>query len=424
MAKIKQIAAREILNAKGNPAVEATVILNDGTIEIASSPSGASIGTFEAVELKDADANRFSGIGVLKAVSNINNLIEPKLIGIDVNKQQEIDKIMIDLDGTQNKSHLGANATLAVSQAVAKAAAKSSALPLFLYLRQFIKSNESELKIPTPIINLINGGKHAGNNLDFEGFLLIPASSKLYTDALQISVNIYNSLKKTLEAKNLHTLVGDEGGFGPNLSTNEDAFAYITQAIDDLNLRFGFDVFLGLDLSANVFFSEGRYKIKDSSGSLSSSEIINYYENLTKKYHLLYLEDPLSEDDWDGWVNICLRLADQAIIAGDDLTSTNPYRLQMALDKKAITGIVAKPSQIGTVIESLAVIEVARQAGLKIIVSTRGGETTDDFIADFAVATSADYIKFGAPARGENTVKYNRLLQIEEQIKSLHLKAE
>ena len=422
MAKIKQVIAREILNAKGNPTVEATVVLNDGTSETASSPIGLSVGTFEAVELRDGDANRYGGMGVLKAVANINNLIEPKLIGIDANKQQEIDRIMIELDGTQNKSHLGAKATLTVSKAIAKDAAKSSVLPLFLYLRQFIKNSEAELRIPTAIINLINGGKHAGNNLDFEGFLLIPASSKSYSESLQLGVNIYHSLKKTLEAKNLHTLVGDEGGFGPNLSTNEDAFAYITQAIDDLNLRFGFDVFLGLDLSANVFFSQGRYKIKDNSSNLSSSELINYYENITKKYHLLYLEDPLSEDDWEGWVEISSKLSDQAIIAGDDLTSTNPYRLQMALDKKAITGIVAKPSQIGTVIEALAVIEVAKQAGLKIIVSTRGGETNDDFIADFAVASSSDYIKFGAPARGENTAKYNRLLQIEEQIKSLNLK--
>ncbi|MBI2031102.1 MAG: phosphopyruvate hydratase [Candidatus Levybacteria bacterium] len=423
MGKIKQLIAREILNAKGNPTVEVTVVLNDGVLVNSSSPSGGSIGTFEALELRDQDPNRYGGMGVLKAISNINNIIEPKLIGIDANKQQEIDKIMIELDGTQNKSHLGANAILAVSMAVAKAAAKSSSLPLFLYLRQFLKTADPP-KIPVSLVNLINGGKHAGNNLDFEGFLLIPASSKQYSESLQISVNVYNSLRKTLEAKNLHTMVGDEGGFGPNLATNEDAFAYIMQAIDNLNLRFGFDVFLGLDLSANVFSSQSRYKIKDNSSSLSATEIINYYENITKNYHLLYLEDPLAEDDWDGWVEITAKLSDQVIIAGDDLTSTNPYRLQMALDKKAISGIVIKPSQIGTVIESLAVVEAARQAGLKIIVSTRGGETNDDFIADFAVAVSADYTKFGAPVRGENSCKFNRLLGIEEQLKSLRLKTE
>lgn len=423
MSKIKQIFAREILNAKGNPTIEATVVLNDGISVTSSSPSGGSIGTFEALELKDLDPNRYDGMGVLKAVSNINTIIGPKLTGLDANKQNEIDRIMIDLDGTQNKSHLGANATLAVSIAVARAAAKSSSLPLFLYLRQFLK-NKIPPKIPVSLVNLINGGKHAGNTLDFEGFLLIPASSKQYSESLQLSVNVYNSLKKTLEAKNLHTLVGDEGGFGPNLAKNEDAFAYIIQAIDNLNLKFGFDVFLGLDLSANVFFSQGKYKIKDNSANLSSSEIIDYYENLVKNYHLLYLEDPLSEDDWNGWIEINKRLSDQVIIAGDDLTSTNPYRLQVALDKKMITGIVIKPSQIGTVIESLAVTEAARQAGLKIIASTRGGETNDDFIADFAVAISADYTKFGAPVRGENSCKYNRLLEIEEQLKSLSLKTE
>jgi len=418
MAKIKQILAREILNAKGNPTVETTLILNDGITVTSSSPSGGSIGTFEAHELRDKDPNRYDGMGVLNAVSNINNIIAPKLIGFDVNKQREIDKLMIELDGTQNKSRLGANAILSVSMAVAKAAAKSSSLPLFLYLRQFI-NNTNPPRIPVPLINLINGGKHAGNNLDFEGFLLIPASSKQYSESLQIAVNVYNSLKKTFENKGLHTLIGDEGGFGPNLSTNEDAFAYIIQAIDNLNLRFGFDVFLGLDLSANVFFSQKGYKIKDNPNTLSASEIINFYENLASKYHLLYLEDPLSEDDWNGWIEITSRLSEQAIIAGDDLTTTNPYRLQMALDKKALTGIVIKPNQIGTVIESLAVAEAARQNGLKIIISTRGGETNDDFIADFAVALSSDYIKFGAPVRGENICKYNRLLEIESDLKLL-----
>lgn len=419
MAKIKQVSAREVLNSKGIPTVEAIIVLSDNTISTGTAPGRSSVGESEAAELTDNDPNRFNGHGMLKAVDIITNQIGPKIIDMDIDKQRDIDKLMIDLDGTQNKSHLGANSTLSVSIAVAKAAAKSSVLPLYLYLRQFINKDQLNLKIPTPCLNILNGGRIAGGNIDFQSFLLIPASSKTYSESLQIGTNIYRLLRENLESKNLPTLVGDEGGFGPALTSNEEGLSIIKQTIDDSALRLGFDAFLGLDCSANNFYSDKKYKIKDSIMQLSTSDLIDYYDELNKKFHILYLEDPLHEEDWEGWTQICSKISQNTIIVGDHLTSTNPYRLQTAIDKKAITGIVIKPSQIGTVIESLAVVEVARQAGFKITVSSAIAETTDDFIADFAVAVSADYVKFGAPARGENIVKYNRLLEIENQIKTI-----
>lgn len=419
MSKIKQISAREILNAKGSPTVEATVILDDGKSGTASVPSGTSVGTYEAAELKDADTNRYQGQGVLKAVSNIENAIAPALLGIDVTKQPEIDKKMIDLDGTQNKSRLGANAILAVSMAVAKAAANSSSLPLFLYLREFIKKDNVELKIPAPAFNILNGGKHAGNNTNIQEFLVIPVSSKPFNESLQIGVASYNALRKILETNNLSTLVGDEGGFGPRLQSNQAGLAFVKQAMSSLNLRLGFDIFLGLDAAASNFYINKKYQIKDKPEPLEGKDLISYYQGLDKEFHILYMEDPLAEDDWDNWAKIYSEMGQHTLIIGDDLIATNPYRLQMALDKKAITGIIIKPNQIGSVIEAIAVVEVARAAGIKIVVSHRSGETNDDFIADFAVAVSADYTKFGAPQRGERMAKYNRLLEIENLIKSL-----
>lgn len=419
MAKIKQIIAREILNAKGHPTIETTVILNDGKTGKASVPSGTSIGNYEASELKDHDDKHFQGNGVKKAIANIHDLIAPSILGMEVTKQQEVDKKMIELDGTQNKGRLGANAILSVSMAVAKAAAKSAMLPTFLYLREFIKKESSPIKIPTPCFNILNGGKHAGSNADFQEYMIIPATSKSYSESLDLSLIIYNSLRHILEENNLITLIGDEGGFAPKLQANKDGLVLIKQAIDATSFRYGFDIFLGLDTAATSFFSEGKYHIRDKATALSSNDLINFYEELNKEFHLLYLEDPLAEDDWNGWTRIYEAASQQTLIVGDDLTATNPYRLQMALDKKAITGIIIKPNQIGTVIEALAVVEVARQAGLKIIVSHRSGETNDDFIADFAVAVSSDYVKFGSPVRGERVAKYNRLLEIERDLKSL-----
>ncbi len=420
MAKIKQIHAREILDSRGNPTIETTVVLNDNVYGVASCPSGASIGTYEASELRDNDPKRYTGLGVLKAIENIEKIIAPKLIGKEVTHQAEIDSLMIQLDGTQNKGMLGANAMLSVSMAVVKAASQSSVLPIYLYLRQFIKTNnESSLKIPKPLFNIINGGKHASFNLDFQEFMIIPATSKTYEESLIDAVNIYKSLKEILKQNNLSTLIGDEGGFAPNLPANIAAFDLLKQAVDTNSLRFGFDVFFGADAASNSFYKDHNYLLKDRSMPYSTNDLIAYYEELNKKYSLLYLEDPFSEDDWDGWVNIMTKLSGNTIITGDDLTVTNPYRLQMALSKKAVTAIVIKPNQIGTVIEALAVVEVAKHAGLKIIVSHRSGETNDDFIADFAVAVGADFVKFGAPARGERVSKYNRLSQIDRQLRQI-----
>jgi len=419
MAKIKQIITQEILNSKGMPTVETTVILNDGKTGTASTPTGTSVGSYEASELRDRDDKRFQGNGVLKPISNIENIIAPAILGMDATKQHEIDKKMIELDGTQNKGRLGSNAILSVSMAVAKAAAKSALLPTFLYLREFVSKENTTIRIPAPLFNILNGGKHAGDNTNFQEYMVIPASSKTYSESLDMAIVLYNSLRKILEQNSFATLVGDEGGFAPKLQTNKEGLGFLKQAIEATSFRYGFDVFLGLDTAASNFYLEGKYHIKDKTMPLSSDELIKYYEELNTEFHILYLEDPLAQDDWNGWTKICSSVSQQTLIVGDDLTATNPYRLQMALDKKTITGIIIKPNQIGTVIEAMAVVEIARQAGLKIIVSHRSGETNDDFIADFAVAVSADYVKFGAPARGERVAKYNRLLAIEKEIKSL-----
>lgn len=407
MAKIKEVRAREILNAKGMPTVEATVVLNDAKLGVASCPSGKIIGDYEALELKDHDENRFQGQGVLKALENIKNIIAPALVGKDAQRQQEIDKIMIDLDGTQNKSRLGGNAMLTVSMAVAKAAAESSVLPLFIYLRQFLRKSNDFLKIPTPIFSIIQGGKKENSLLDFHEFLAVPATSKSYTESIQIGETIHEFLNKA------------EGNAIPNISSNKEALSLIKQAVDNAHLRLGFDVFLGLDAGASSFFQNGKYRIKDAPNALSSQDLANYYEDINKDSSLLYLEDPLEQNDWDGWAYLSEKLSKSAIIAGGDLTASNPYRLQMALDKKAVNAIVIKPSQAGTVIESLAIAEIAKETGLKIIASHRSNETNDDFLADFAVAVIADYVKLGSLTNGENVAKYNRLMQIENQLKIL-----
>lgn len=418
MAKIKNIAAREILNSKGEPTIETTVILSDGAVGISSVPSGTSIGKYEALELHDNDEKRYEGKGVLNAIANIHKFIAPALIGTEASNLSLVDKKIIELDGTSNKQRLGANATLSVSIAVAKAAAESSVLPTFLYLREFTKK-AVEIKMPTPSFNILNGGKHGDGNIDFQEFLVIPASSKTYSDGLILGSNIYFSLKKTIQSNNLSTLTGLEGGFSPKLSSNQDGLLLIRQAIEAINLRLGFDVFIGLDPAANEFYSEGNYHIKDKSTALSSKELIEFYAMLNSQYHLLYLEDGLAEDDWKGWQDLYALLSKDTLIVGDDLTASNPFRLQEAIQKNTIGGVIIKPNQIGTVIEALAVCEMAKQAGLRVTVSHRSGETTDDFIADFAVASGADYIKFGAPVRGERVAKYNRLLAIEKQIASL-----
>lgn len=423
MAKIKQVFANQILDSNGQPAIETGVVLSDGSVGISSSPTGISVSKYEAIELRDNDKQSFQGLGVQNAILNIENVIAPSILGLDAHKQHEIDRKIIALDGTQNKARLGANATLSVSMAVSKASARSAALPLFVYLREYIKKDNLPLKIPTPAFSLINGGKHGiDNNVNFQDFLLIPASSKSYADSLNIGGLVSTALKNLLQTANHTTLSGDEGGFSPKLSNNMEGLEYLKKAIETVSLRLGFDVFIGVDAAANSFFANGKYRLKDKTSDVSASDLISFYETMNKDYHLLYLEDPLSEDDWEGWNLLYQKLSQQTLIIGDDLTATNPYRIQTALEKKTITGVVIKPNQIGTVIEALAVVEVARQAGLKIIVSGRSGETNDDFIADFSVAVTADYVKFGGLTRGERVAKYNRLSQIQKQLKSLQIK--
>lgn len=418
MAKIKNIFAREILNSKGIPTVETTIILENGITGTSSCPTGTSVSKYEAKELRDHDPGRFSGFGVIRAVDNVINIIAPKLVGIEVENQHDIDKLLIELDSSNDKNKLGVNAILPVSMSVTKAAAKNLNIPLFMYLRRFVNLQKIPYKIPTLAFNILNGGKHAGNNLEFQEFLIIPATSMNFGDSLNMAVSVYQSLKKTLKEKGVSTLIGDEGGFGPSLSSNRDALIMLTEAIGGSKYRLNYDIFLGIDASANTFFEDGRYIIKDKESGMSSSELVTVYEGLNDEFSLLYLEDPLSEDDWEGWGSLNKITSRNTLIVGDDLTATNPVRLSDAITKKAIGGIIIKPNQIGTVMEALDVVEIARNAGLKIIASHRSGDTNDDFIADFAVAIGADYAKFGAPARGERVAKYNRLLEIETQIRN------
>jgi len=414
MATIRQIKAREILDARGFPTVEVLVELSDGNVATASNPSGTSKSTYEAFELRDNDPKRHMGMGVLQAVDLITHTLAPQFIGIEATNQKLLDQTLISMDGTLTKAKLGANTTMPLSMAFAKAGAKSQSTPLFLYLRNFLAKENVPLRIPTPAMNMVNGGKHAGNNINFQEFLVIPATSQSYSNSLMMGVTVYNSLRSQLKKGSLTTTVGDEGGFAPNFENNVDAFDFISQAISSAAFRLGYDIFIGLDASAKNFFQDQEYKIKDKESPMNSNELITFYEEIVKKYHLIYLEDPLSEEDWQGWSTLSMRLSNKALLVGDDLTATNPFRLQLALNNNSINGLVIKPGQIGTVLESLAVVEMGRHAGLKLIVSHRNSETNDDFLADYSVAIGADYAKFGAPARGECVAKYNRLLEIEQ----------
>lgn len=413
MPKIKDIKAREILDSRGNPTIETRIVLTSGVTAYSSVPSGVSKSTYEAVELRDQDPARFNGMGVLNAVRNVNEIIGPKLLGMDVLDQQKIDSAMMEMDGTQNKAKLGANSTLSVSCASIKLGAKASSLPLFLYLRQFSKANSNK-KIPIPMFNLLEGGKHANASINFQEFLLIPASSKTYAESLRIGSEIYQALKQLLFEKGESILSADEGGFSPNLSTNQAGLALIKEAVEKAKFSFAYDVFLGLDIAANSLLDAKVYKLSDRAASYDSTDLTEFYKSLVSDFSLIYLEDPFSEDDLSGWKKAASDLSSKTLIVGDDLTTTNPYRLQMALENNLIGGIIIKPNQIGTITEALAVVEIAKYKGLKTIVSHRAGETDDDFIADFAVGVGADYAKLGAPAR-ERVIKYNRLLEIEEE---------
>ena len=419
MITIKTVQALEILDSRGNPTVETTINLSDGTSSTASVPSGASIGKYEVIELRDKDSSRYNGMGVLKAVKNVNEVISPAILGMDVLKQGHIDEKMIGLDGTPNKSKLGGNAILSVSLAVAKAGAVAVKLPLYSYIAELIDATlpKKVEHMPTPTFNIINGGKHGIGNLDFQEFHVVPATIKPYHDALRIGEEIYQKLKEVLTERNAIHSVGDEGGFTPNLYTNLDALEAIMEAIRKTDYKFGLDVFLGLDLAASNFKRDATYNIKDRPTALTATEMVEYLEDLHRQYRLLILEDPLDEDDWKDWQLLTEKLGKEVHIVGDDLLATNPERLRKAISDHACSAILVKPNQIGTLSETLSVIKIARSGNFKVIVSHRSGETNDTFIADLAVGVGADYVKFGAPARGERIAKYNRLTHIEKELK-------
>ncbi|MBI4067743.1 phosphopyruvate hydratase [Candidatus Gottesmanbacteria bacterium] len=419
MPKITKIIARQILDSRATPTIETKVTLDNGIEGIDSVPSGASTGKDEALELRDNNPAVYMGKSVLNAVNNVNNIIAPRLIGADVENQQEIDKLLIDLDGTPNKGKLGANSILSVSMSTVRAAATTNNLPLYKYIRDIAERmviKLSPLSVPIPLFNVINGGKHGAGNLNIQEFMIIPASNKTYHEALQIGVEIYHKLKETLIFRNAVASVGDEGGFAPNLSTNIDALEAIAEAIRNSNYRLGVDVFLGLDLAASVFLKNGRYQLIDRAQAYSPDEFIEYLTILQDEYKMLLFEDPFGEEEWDTWVKFTSKLGDKVFVVGDDLLVTNPKKLDQAIKTHACNSILVKLNQIGTFTQTLEVVKNALAAGFKNIVSHRSGETTDTFVSDLAVGLSADYVKFGAPARGERVVKYNRLLEIEEEL--------
>lgn len=415
MPKVKSLYAREILDSRANPTVEVVFILDTGDYGVASVPSGSSTGTYESLELRDNDTGRFLGKGVLKAVDNVNSIIAKSIVGQEFADTRELDQALLKLDGTANKSKLGANAILGVSLAATKAFASASKMPLYRYIAA-LSENIQPLFIPIPVLNMINGGKHGAGNLDFQEFHVIPSGIKGFSVQLETSAEIYLTIKKILARRGAIHSIGDEGGFAPNLFTNLDALEILNESITDCHHQPSVDVELGLDIASNTFYKEGHYIIKDRSSPMDAAEFIDYLRDLNSQYHLRLLEDPLHEDDWKDWTSLTAELGNALTVVGDDLLVTNPEKVAKAVAEKACNGIIIKPNQIGTVSETIEVVKKARAAGWKINVSHRSGETNDTFIADFAVGVGADYAKFGAPARGERVAKYNRFLSIEVEL--------
>ncbi len=414
MSVIMDVYAREVLDSRGNPTVEVEVVLEDGSMGRAIVPSGASTGAHEAVELRDEDKSRYNGKGVLKAVDNVNNIIAPEVIGLDALCQVEIDQLMIELDGTSNKSKLGANAILGVSLAAARAAANFLDMPLYLYI-----GGVAARDLPVPMMNILNGGKHADNNVDIQEFMILPVGAPSMAEAVRMGAEIYHSLKKVLSQKGLATAVGDEGGFAPNLPSNEAALDVIMEAIAAAGYKAGSDIYLGLDVAATELYKDGKYHLASTDQVLSSAEMVDFYEKLANKYPLLSLEDGLAEDDWDGWKLLTERLGNRVQLVGDDLFVTNTERLQRGIKMGVCNSILIKVNQIGTLTETLETIEMAKRAGYTCVISHRSGETEDATIADIAVATNAGQIKTGAPARTDRVAKYNQLMRIEEELDSM-----
>ncbi|MBA3525040.1 MAG: phosphopyruvate hydratase [Geodermatophilaceae bacterium] len=409
MATIEAVAAREILDSRGNPTVEVEVVLDDGTLARAAVPSGASTGAFEAVELRDGDSARYGGKGVLRAVAAVEEEIGPELLGYDPTEQRLVDARLLELDGTADKSRLGANALLGVSLAVARAAAESSGLPLFRYV-----GGPSAHVLPVPMMNILNGGAHADSNVDVQEFMVAPIGAATYAEALQMGVSVYHALKSVLKSKGLSTGLGDEGGFAPSLDSNRAALDLIAEAVGTTGLSLGRDVVLALDVAATEFHGGGGYRFEGT--TRSSEEMIAYYTELAAAYPIVSIEDPLSEDDWEGWVALTAALGDRMQIVGDDLFVTNPVRLQQGIDRAAANALLVKVNQIGTLTETLDAVGLAHRNGMRCMMSHRSGETEDTTIADLAVATDCGQIKTGAPARSERVAKYNQLLRIEEAL--------
>ena len=413
MVKIEKVFAREILDSRGNPTLEADVVLSDGSFGRAAVPSGASTGKHEAVELRDNDDTRYLGKGVLKAVNNVNKRIANKLIGIDARNQRLIDSIMIELDNTENKSNLGANAILGVSLAVSKAMAVSNNIPLYTYI-----GDDKSCTLPVPMMNIINGGEHADNKIDVQEFMIMPVGAKSFSEALRCGAEVFHSLKLRLMSDGHNTNVGDEGGFALNLDGSKEALEYIMQSIIDAGYKPGEDVYLAMDVASTEFYDGNHYKLKGENKVLTSSQMVDYLYDLTINYPIVSIEDGMAEDDWDGWVALNDKLGSTCQLVGDDLFVTNQKRLQTGIDLKAANSILVKVNQIGTLSETLDAVKLAHSAGMTAVMSHRSGETADTTISDLAVATNCGQIKTGSLARSDRLAKYNQLLRIEEQLGS------
>ena len=411
MTSIVDVTAREILDSRGNPTVEVEVTLADGTTGRAAVPSGASTGAFEAVELRDGDKSRYLGRGTQKAVKNVNEEIAGEIVGLDATDQVGIDQLLLELDGTPNKGKLGANAILGVSLAVAKAAAGALGLPLFRYL-----GGVNAKDLPVPMMNILNGGKHADNTVDIQEFMIMPVGTPSFSEALRMGAEVFHSLKAVLKEAGLNTAVGDEGGFAPNLKTNEETIEIILKAVEKAGYKPGDDVVLALDVASTELFKDGRYVFAGEGVTRDTGEMIDLYEKLINAYPVYSIEDPLSEEEWDGWLELTKRLGKKVQLVGDDLFVTNTARLAKGIEMGVANSILIKVNQIGTLTETLAAIEMARRAGYTAVISHRSGETEDSTIADIAVAVNAGQIKTGAPSRTDRVAKYNQLLRIEDYL--------
>ena len=412
-SSIEKVCAREILDSRGNPTIEVDIYTKSGHLGRAAVPSGASTGEYEAIELRDMDSGRYLGKGVRKAINNINSIISEAIIGLEVTKQEEVDNMMIKLDGTENKSKLGANAILGVSLAIAHASAKVSNRPLY---KTF--SDDDKFLLPIPMMNILNGGSHANNSVDIQEFMIMPISGNTFSETLRMGTEVFHELKSVLNSKGMNTAVGDEGGFAPNLSSNEEAIEVILESIIKRGLKPGKDILLALDVAASELYENGLYNLASENKKLETSEMVTYLSKLVKDYPIISIEDGLDENDWEGWSQLNLEIGTDVQIVGDDLTVTNIKRLQRSIDEKSMNAILIKLNQIGTVTETIKTIKMAKKAGFGVVISHRSGETEDTTISDLAVGMETGQIKTGSASRTDRICKYNQLLRIEEELGS------